>query len=122
MLGVVQAGLLLFFRGAEPDGTIDQPDENACSDGRQRDGDDHALDLNQELGPSTDVRCDQSDEQGAEHPANAMNGEDVEGIVVAQLALELYHQEADHGGAESEYQGPGGGHAARCRRDGDQAG
>ncbi|MCY1287001.1 hypothetical protein D9M70_359840 [compost metagenome] len=91
----------------------------------------HALELDEELGADVFDRTEATQgrsgedagQQGADDTADAMHAEGIQGVVVAQLALQAGGAEvADHAGDQTDDQRTHRAHGTGGRSDGDQAG
>ncbi|MCY1287930.1 hypothetical protein D9M70_369460 [compost metagenome] len=131
MLSQVEADGLFLFVDAQAHDHVQHLQDHEGHDAGVDHGEGHAFELDEQLG--TDVfhgaettqgrRCEYAGQQGADDTADAVYTEGVQGVVVAQLALQAGGAEvADHAGSQADDQGAHRADGAGSRGDGDQAG
>ena len=130
--GEVEAHLLGLRLDAEPEDQVDDLDDDERGDDRVGDRGADRDELDDDLaagcrrsGPSSaaDGRGrEDAGRDGAEHAADAVDREHVERVVDLEARAEERRAVADATGDEADDQGAAGGHEARRRGDGDEAG
>ena len=133
VLGEVQTLGLFLFADAQPDDDIDHLEDDEAHDRGVDQGHQDALALDHDLagdghalgqaGTAQALGGEDAGQHGADDTADAMHAEDVQGVVIAEHALELGRgDEADHAGCDADDQRTHGPDGAGGRGDGDQAG